>query len=51
MVPTDPYLHHPMGVMYWSYLIHNMVNDKLRKQGNLFLLIPLFTLFVNIIKT
>ena len=35
MLPIDPYLQYPMGPMYWSYLIHNMVNDKLRKQGNL----------------
>ena len=31
--PIEPYLCQPQGLAYWLYLMHNRVNDKLRKQG------------------
>ena len=32
-IPIDPYLSCRDGVITWVYLIHNLVNDKLRDQG------------------
>jgi len=32
-LPIDEFLNYPNGPLYWTYLIHNMVNNKLRKQG------------------
>jgi Erv1 / Alr family len=29
----DEYIDKPNGLPYWIYLVHNKVNDKLRKQG------------------
>jgi len=32
-LPIDPYLGSQRDLTYWLYLMHNKVNDKLRKQG------------------
>jgi len=32
--PIEPYLGSTLDVSYWMYMIHRLVNDKLRKQGN-----------------
>ena len=33
MLPIDEFLGSREGVTIWLYMIHNMVNEKLRKQG------------------
>ena len=32
-LPIDNFLQDKLHLAYWMYLIHNKVNDKLRKQG------------------
>ena len=32
--PIEPYLNSRLHVSYWLYMIHNLVNEKLRNQGN-----------------
>ena len=34
VLPIDNYLDSRIQMMYWLYLVHNMVNKKLRIQGN-----------------
>jgi Erv1 / Alr family len=34
ILPIDNYLENRTLMMYWLYVIHNMVNEKLRNQGN-----------------
>lgn len=34
-LPIDDYLNCREDIIKWLYNIHNMVNDKLRKQGNM----------------
>ena len=33
LIPIQPYLTNRNQLMYWTYLIHNQVNNKLRNQG------------------
>lgn len=32
--PVEDYLHSREALQYWLYMIHNDVNDKLRRQGD-----------------
>ena len=42
ILPIDNYLENRTLMMYWLYLVHNMVNQKLRNQGNKITKDPLF---------
>lgn len=33
-LPLENYLHTRKALVYWLYMVHNKVNNKLRSQGN-----------------